>query len=174
MHITHSLVYRPCLPPPDAPHTLIGWRAGNDNEQYTVGKYAAGKPFSISQPGEDAVPPDTAERWHSPPLQACPDRLTLKATPARSGCDTPVVRPLTSARKCTSAISFNLHGFPGRRKWSRHAITLETRYCLVILSCMPLDDEKGSVLHFRDKDFSEFFFRIRCLFNCSSEQYTYL
>ena len=37
-------------------------------------------PFSISQPGEDAVPPDTAERRHSLPLQACPDQLTLKPT----------------------------------------------------------------------------------------------
>ena len=43
-------------------------------------------PFSISQPGEDAVPPDTTERRHSLPLQACPDWLTLKATPARPGC----------------------------------------------------------------------------------------
>ena len=41
----------------------------------------------ISQPGEDAVPPDTAEKRHSLPLQACPDRLTVKATPARPGCD---------------------------------------------------------------------------------------
>ena len=49
----------------------------------------AGVPFSISQPGEDAVPPDTAERRHSLPLQACPDRLTPKATPARPGCGTP-------------------------------------------------------------------------------------
>ena len=48
----------------------------------------AGVPFSISQPGEDAVPPDTAERRHTLPLQACPDRLTLKGTPARPGCGT--------------------------------------------------------------------------------------
>ena len=43
----------------------------------------------ISQPGEDAVPPDTAEKRHSLPLQACPDRLTVKASPARSGCGKP-------------------------------------------------------------------------------------
>ena len=29
------------------------------------------------------MPPDTAERRHSLSLQACPDRLTVKATPAR-------------------------------------------------------------------------------------------
>ena len=49
----------------------------------------AGVPFSISQLGEDAVPPDTAERRHSLPLQACPDRLTVKATPAQPGCGKP-------------------------------------------------------------------------------------
>ena len=48
----------------------------------------SGVPFSISQSGEDAVPPDTAERRYSLPLQACPDRLTLMATPARPGCGT--------------------------------------------------------------------------------------
>ena len=45
--------------------------------------------FSISQPGEDAVSLDTAERRHSLPLQACPDRLTVKATPDRPGCGKP-------------------------------------------------------------------------------------
>ena len=42
----------------------------------------AGVSFSISQPGDDAVLPDTAEKRHSLLLQACPDRLTVKATPA--------------------------------------------------------------------------------------------
>ena len=32
------------------------------------------------------MPPDSAERRHSLPFQACPDRLTVKATPARPGC----------------------------------------------------------------------------------------
>ena len=46
--------------------------------------------------GEDAVPPDTAEKRHSLPLQACRDRLTVKATPARPGCG----KPYASAYFC--------------------------------------------------------------------------
>ena len=60
----------------------------------------AGVPFSISQPGEDAVPPDTAEKRHSLPLQACPDRLTVKATQV-------VVNPsayIISAPDCTTDV----------------------------------------------------------------------
>ena len=49
----------------------------------------AGVAFSISQPGEDAVLHGTAEKRHSLPLQACPDQLTVKATPTRPGCGKP-------------------------------------------------------------------------------------
>ena len=44
------------------------------------------------------MPPDTAEKRHSLPLQACPDRLTVKATPARPGWV--VVNPSASTYFC--------------------------------------------------------------------------
>ena len=67
----------------------------------------AGVPFSISQSGEDAVPPDTAEKRHSLPLQACPDRLTVKAF--RPGLF--VVNPSASTHFCPRLY------IPGDRKW---------------------------------------------------------
>ena len=82
------------------------------------------------------MPPDTAEKRHSLPLQACPDRLTVKATPARHGCGKPYCVHLFLPPTVPMCLRLCVSVRAGMRLWvckciDRFKETQSHRYCNV-------------------------------------------